>query len=86
MPAKKSAENPRPAPSAVLTHLPMRPPPDQSAEALVIAAIIAGDTHLFHDLIRPYEHTVFSMAMALLRNPQEAEDVAQETFLKAWRN
>jgi RNA polymerase sigma-70 factor (ECF subfamily) len=26
------------------------------------------------------------MAMALLRNPQEAEDVAQETFLKALRN
>lgn len=64
----------------------MRQPPDRSAEAQVIAAIIAGDTHLFHDLIRPYEHTVFSMAMALLRNPQEAEDVAQETFLKALRN
>jgi RNA polymerase sigma-70 factor (ECF subfamily) len=59
---------------------------DRSAEAQVIAAILDGDTHLFHDLIRPYERTVFSMAMALLRNPQEAEDVVQETFLKALRN
>jgi RNA polymerase sigma-70 factor (ECF subfamily) len=59
---------------------------DRSAEAQVIAAILDGNTHLFHDLIRPYERTVFSMAMALLRNPEEAEDVVQETFLKALRN
>jgi RNA polymerase sigma-70 factor (ECF subfamily) len=70
----------------MFTHLPIQQPPDRTAEAQVIAAILAGDTHLFHDLIRPYEHTVFSMAMALLRNPQEAEDVAQETFLRALRN
>jgi len=70
----------------MITHLPIQQPPDRRAEAQVIAAILAGDTHLFHDLIRPYEHTVFSMAMALLRNPQEAEDVAQETFLRALRN
>ena len=59
---------------------------DRHAEAQVIAAILAGNTPLFHDLIRPYERTVFSMAMALLRDPQEAEDVVQETFLKALRN
>ncbi len=86
MSANKFAESPRLTPSATFTHLPTKQPPDRSSEAQVIAAIIAGDTHLFHDLIRPYEHTVFSMAMTLLRNPQEAEDVAQETFLKALRN
>jgi hypothetical protein len=80
MDAKKSAENPRLAPSAVLTHLAMRPLPDRSAEAQVIAAIIAGDKHLFHDLIRPYEHTIFSMAMALLRNTQEAETSPRKPF------
>jgi RNA polymerase sigma-70 factor (ECF subfamily) len=60
--------------------------PDRNAEAQIIAAILAGSTHLFHELIRPYEHTVFSMAMVLLRNPQDAEDVMQETFLKGLRN
>jgi RNA polymerase sigma-70 factor (ECF subfamily) len=60
--------------------------PDRNAEAQIIAAILAGNTHLFHELIRPYEHTVFSMAMVLLRNPQDAEDVMQETFLKGLRN
>jgi RNA polymerase sigma-70 factor (ECF subfamily) len=58
----------------------------RDAEAQVIAAILAGNTHLFHDLVRPYERTVFSLAMAILRNPQESEDVVQESFLKALRN
>ena len=74
------------APRAMREHLPMSQSPDRQAEAQVIAAILAGNTPLFHDLILPYERTVFSMAMALLRDPQEAEDVVQETFLKALRN
>jgi RNA polymerase sigma-70 factor, ECF subfamily len=86
MPALPPAENPRLAPRATRDCLPMSRSLDRSAEAQVIAAILDGNTHLFHDLIRPYERTVFSMAMALLRNPQEAEDVVQETFLKALRN
>jgi RNA polymerase sigma-70 factor, ECF subfamily len=86
MPALPPAENPRLAPGATRDCPPMSRSLDRSAEAQVIAAILDGNTHLFHDLIRPYERTVFSMAMALLRNPEEAEDVVQETFLKALRN
>ena len=86
MPARLSAESPQLTPHAMANSLPMRPSPDRNTEAQVIAAILDGETHLFHDLIRPYERTLFSMAMALLRNPEEAEDVAQETFLKALRN
>lgn len=54
-------------------------------EAEVIAYICAGNTHLFHDLIRPYERTVYGMVLTLVRNEQDAEDIAQETFLKAFR-
>lgn len=86
MHAHPYVETPRLAPRATNIRLSMNRSPDRDAEAQVIAAILAGDTPLFHDLIRPYERTVFSTAMALLRNPQEAEDVAQETFLKALRN
>ncbi|MGA2535569.1 MAG: sigma-70 family RNA polymerase sigma factor [Terracidiphilus sp.] len=86
MAAYLSAENPRLAPRAMGAHLPMSQSPDRHAEAQIIAAILAGNTHLFHDLIRPYERTVFAMAMAFLRDPEEAEDVVQETFLKALRN
>jgi RNA polymerase sigma-70 factor (ECF subfamily) len=55
-------------------------------ESRMIASILAGDTHLFHELIRPYERRVYAMALSFLRNEADAEDAAQEAFLKAFRN
>ena len=55
-------------------------------EAEMIAAILAGDRELYHSLIQPYEFSVYRMAMPFLKDEQEAEDVAQEAFLKAFRN
>ena len=55
-------------------------------EAQMIASILAGQTHLFHELVRPYERSVFAMAMSFLHNQADAEDAAQEAFLKAFRN
>ncbi|MFZ0273931.1 MAG: sigma-70 family RNA polymerase sigma factor [Acidobacteriaceae bacterium] len=55
-------------------------------EAQMIAAILAGDRELYHKLIQPYELSVYRMAMSFLKNETEAEDVAQEAFLKAFRD
>ena len=55
-------------------------------EAQMIAAILAGETQLYHDLIRPYERSVYLMALSYMKNDADAEDVAQETFLKAFRH
>lgn len=55
-------------------------------EGRMIAAIIAGDSQLFHELIRPYERRVYVMALSFLHNEADAEDAAQEAFLKAFRN
>src|ERR1700677_781009 len=55
-------------------------------EAQIIAAIVRGETHLFHDLIRPHERSVYVMVLSLLKNEAEAEDAAQEAFLNAFRN
>jgi RNA polymerase sigma-70 factor, ECF subfamily len=52
----------------------------------MIAAILSGDHELFHKLIRPHERSVYLMALALLHNEADAEDAAQEAFLKAYRN
>jgi|SRR5271154_4938841 len=54
-------------------------------EAQMIAKILAGDSQLFHELIRPYERRVYVMALSFLRNEADAEDAAQEAFLKAFR-
>jgi RNA polymerase sigma-70 factor, ECF subfamily len=58
----------------------------QSDEASLIAGILAGDTQLYHDLIRPYERTVFMSALSVLKNEADAEEVTQEAFLKAFRS
>jgi RNA polymerase sigma-70 factor, ECF subfamily len=55
-------------------------------EAQMIASILAGDRDLYHELIQPYELSVYRMAMSFLKNETEAEDVAQEAFLKAFRD
>ena len=55
-------------------------------EAQIIASIVRGEIHLFHDLIRPYERSVYAMVLSMLQNEADAEDAAQEAFLKAYRN
>ena len=55
-------------------------------EAQMIASILAGDSQQFHQLIRPYERSVYVMALSMLRNEADAEDAAQEACLKAYRS
>ncbi len=61
-------------------------PTELRDESRMIASILAGDTQMFHELIRPYERRVYAMALSFLRNEADAEEVAQEAFLKAFRN
>jgi RNA polymerase sigma-70 factor (ECF subfamily) len=55
-------------------------------EAQMIATILAGDTQLYHQLIRPYERSVYMMALSYMKNEADAEDVVQEAFLKAFHH
>jgi RNA polymerase sigma-70 factor (ECF subfamily) len=55
-------------------------------EAQMIASILAGDTQLYHQLIRPHERSVYMMALSYMKNEADAEDVVQEAFLKAFHH
>ncbi len=57
----------------------------QRREAALIAVILDGEREKFHDLIRPYERQVYLTALSLVKNETEAEDVAQEAILRAYR-
>jgi RNA polymerase sigma-70 factor (ECF subfamily) len=57
-----------------------------SRDAELIARILGGERELFHDLVQPYEKSVYFAAFSVLQNEQDAEDVAQETVLKALKN
>ena len=51
-----------------------------------IERVLAGDTAAFSHLVQKYQTMVFSIAIKVLPNQQDAEDVAQETFLKAFQS
>ncbi len=55
-------------------------------EAETIRLVLAGEKQRFHELIRPLERAVFVMLLMLLKNETDAEDAAQEAFLKVYRN
>jgi len=54
-------------------------------ESAIIARIVAGECDLFHELIRPYEKSLYFAALSMVRNAEEAEDVVQESLMKAYR-
>ncbi len=64
----------------------MKTVPNPEFEAECIRRILQGEKHLFHDLIRPCERSIYFLLYSLLRNEAEAEDAAQETVIKVYRN
>jgi RNA polymerase sigma-70 factor (ECF subfamily) len=54
-----------------------------SAERITITAALAGDAEAFESVIRTYSRRVYIVAYAIVQDVAEAEDLVQETFLKA---
>ena len=61
------------------------PRPDRKEEADLLARAQAGDQHAFGRLVRMHQRRVYACALQLLADSGEAEDAAQETFLRAYR-
>lgn len=61
-------------------------PEQERDEAALVRRVQDGERDLFYELIRPYERRVYSATLAILRNPADAEDAAQEAILKAFRH
>ncbi|GHV11791.1 RNA polymerase sigma factor [Clostridia bacterium] len=57
---------------------------NQTDEEL-ISLVLSGDSGAFEPLMRRYEKMVFSLAMSKLRHRENAEDISQEVFLRAYR-
>jgi RNA polymerase sigma-70 factor, ECF subfamily len=54
-------------------------------EPEIIAAVLGGEIQLYHELIRPYERSVYLMALSYMKNEADAEDVAQEAIVRGFR-
>lgn len=57
-----------------------------SDEAALVAAAKAGDIGAFEELVKRYDRNVFRIANHITQNREDAEDVVQDAFLKAYTN
>ncbi|MBS1885694.1 MAG: sigma-70 family RNA polymerase sigma factor [Actinobacteria bacterium] len=62
----------------------MRPMPSEDEQQLVVRAK-AGEERAFEELVRSHADHLYAVVVRLLGDRHEAEEVTQETFLRAWR-
>lgn len=55
-------------------------------ESMLVERTREGDTKAFSALVRRYESKIFRLAQHITQNREDAEDVLQETFLKAYEH
>ena len=51
-----------------------------------IEKTLSGDVNAFSSLVKKYENMVFSISFKMMGNREEAEDVAQEVFIKSFKS
>jgi RNA polymerase sigma-70 factor (ECF subfamily) len=57
-----------------------------SEESILVEAARSGDIGAFEALVRRYDRNVFRIAQHITQNREDAEDVVQDAFLKAYQN
>jgi RNA polymerase sigma-70 factor (ECF subfamily) len=59
---------------------------DTGEELVLVTAARAGDVDAFEQLVKKYDRNVFRIANHITQNREDAEDVVQDAFLKAFKN
>jgi len=57
---------------------------DNKDEQIHIANILQGDSSAYRFLVEKNKKIIYSMALRILNSPQDAEDAAQESFIRAY--
>jgi RNA polymerase sigma-70 factor (ECF subfamily) len=63
----------------------MKPPQEKQPEADLVSRLKAGDPKAYQELMTTYERRIYSFAFGFLRDPDEAMDIVQDTFLRVFR-
>lgn len=57
----------------------------QIDETLYIKRILAGETELFAHFVDRYSHQIYSLIVKIVRSREDAEEMAQDVFVKAFQ-
>ena len=60
--------------------------PAQPDESVLVEQAKAGDQQAFSELVSRYQRKIYRLAKNITRNDEDAEDVLQEAFLKAYEH
>ena len=55
-------------------------------EAQIVNKVLRGDVNAFETLVVEYEKNVYAIAQRMTGNPEDAADMTQETFIKAYNS
>lgn len=55
-------------------------------EAAIINAVLKGDTNAYEYLVKEYEKNVYNLALRMTGNSEDAYDMSQEAFIKAYNS
>ena len=55
-------------------------------EYLIVQQVLEGDTNAFEELVLEYEKKVYNVALRILGNSEDAADMTQEAFIKAYNS
>ena len=61
------------------------PVSEKEIDQQLVERVQKGDKRAFDLLVGKYQHKIMSVISRYIRNPDEVQDVAQDTFVRAWR-
>lgn len=50
-----------------------------------IEEVLAGEAEAYAQIVKKYQRPIYFLALRMLRNPENADEITQKTFLKAYR-
>ncbi len=59
---------------------------NENVDAARVRECLAGNPQAFAALVEQYEKPVYNVALRMLRNSEDARDIAQSVFMKAYQN
>lgn len=61
-------------------------PPIVDPDAEMVAAVLEGDPEAYRVLVERYERRIYHVIYGMVRSPEDAKDLAQDAFVKAFQN